>query len=128
MKMKSPRNYLACEGGGAAVETALVFPVFLLLLLGVIELGLMLWTEGSLQYAAESAARCASVDSTQCGSASAIETYAINHYFGPALASVNPFTYSTTNCGHTVTVSYTYTLGIPYGAYSIPLSATACYP
>lgn len=118
----------SCESGASAVEAGIVLPVFLLLLFGIIELGLMLWTDGSMQYAVEAAARCASVDSTDCGSAAAIETYAKNHYLGLA-PSANLFTYSSAaGCGHTVTASYTYPLGILYLNYSIPLYATACYP
>lgn len=47
--------------GVAAVEFALAAPVVVLLLFGSIELGRALWSHSTLQYAAEQAARYASV-------------------------------------------------------------------
>jgi len=50
---------LAKAGDGAtAVETAIVLPAFLLLLFAVIEGGLLFWTQSTLQFAVEAAARC----------------------------------------------------------------------
>lgn len=130
--MKAPigRRLLHSDNGAAAVETALVLPVFFIaLVFGVIKIALLLWTDASLNYAAEAAARCASVNSTQCGSGSAIQTYALNNYFGQPVGATNPFTYSASGCGHSVTASYTYTLAIPVvGSWNIPLTATACFP
>jgi uncharacterized membrane protein len=130
MRARKRPGLAACERGVAAIETALTLPIFLAMLLGTIEVAMMLWTQGSLQYAVETAARCASVDPTDCGSPNAITAYALANYFGLAPpGGANPFTYSATGCGHTVTGSYTYALGIPFvAAYSVPLSATACYP
>ena len=126
---KAKPSLLACESGQSTVELAFVLTAFLGLLFGIINIGLALWTQGSLYYAVEAAARCASVSATTCGSASATQTYALNQYFGQSLGGTNPFTYSATGCGHTVTASYTYSLSIPlFPTYSLPLSATACYP
>jgi Flp pilus assembly protein TadG len=111
------------------VEFAFGLTAFLMLIFGIIDVARVLWTLGSLHYAAESAARCASVNSTTCGSASAIQTYALKEYNGESLGGTNPFTYSATGCGNTVTASYTYSLVIPLaGTWSIPLSAKACFP
>ena len=127
--MANPRRGLSPdESGTSAVEMALVFPIFLGFLFGIINIALALWTQGSLYYAAEAAARCASVNATTCGSAAAIQTYALNQYLGQPLAT-NPFSYSASGCGHTVSASYTYSLSIPlFLTLSLPLSATACYP
>ena len=79
--------------------------------------------------AAEKAARCAAVASTSCNTTTLIQTYALAQYYGLSLGGTNPFTYSATGCGNTVTASYTYSLAIPFvGTYSLPLSATACSP
>jgi len=89
------------------------------------------WTLGSLHFAAESAARYASLNYDSSGNppaASTVQTYALNAYYGESLSS-NPFTYSATGCGNTVTAAYTYSLAIPFaGTWSIPLSAAACFP
>ena len=126
----NPKNsLLACRRGVSAVETALVLPIFLGLLFGIINFGLVMWTQASLHFAVEAAARCASVNAATCGSASAVQTYALNQYLGQPLGGTNPFSYAATGCGHTVSASYTYSLSIPfYGHYSLPLSATACFP
>jgi Flp pilus assembly protein TadG len=127
--VKAKPSLLACESGSSTVELAIILTAFLGLIFGIINIGLTLWTQGSLYYAVEAAARCASVNATTCGSASATQTYALNQYFGQSLSGTNPFTYSATGCGHTVTASYTYSLSIPlFPTYSLPLAATACYP
>jgi len=118
-----------CECGSSAVELALILSIFLTMLFGIINVAMVLWTLGSLHYAAENAARCAAVGSAGCTTASAIQTYALNQYAGLSLGGTNPFTYSATGCGNTVRAAYTYSLVIPFaGTYSLPLSATACSP
>jgi Flp pilus assembly protein TadG len=102
------------------------------MIFGVINIAQVAWTVGSLYYAAESAARYASIstvnNSGTSPAASTVETYAQNAYYGESLSS-NPFTYTPTGCGNTVTAAYTYSLAIPFaGTWSIPLSAAACFP
>jgi Flp pilus assembly protein TadG len=122
----------ACRRGVSAVEMALVLPIFLGLLFGIINFSLVLWTQASLYYAVQAAARCASVNPTTCGSPAnpaLVTTYAMNQYSGQSLGGTNPFAYSSTGCGHTVTASYIYPLSIPfYGDYPLSLAATACFP
>jgi Flp pilus assembly protein TadG len=127
--LKAIRSLLRCERGVSTIEMAIVITALLGLLFGIFNIGIMMWTVSSLRYAAEGAARCAAIDTTNCGSASAVQAYAMTLYSGQPLGESNPFTYSATGCGHTVTASYTYSLSIPlYGSYSIPLSASACFP
>jgi hypothetical protein len=103
--------------------------VFLSMLFGVVQVAMILWTMASLHYAAETAARCAAIGATGCTSASSIQSYALSQYFGLSLGGTNPFAYSSSGCGNTVTATYTYSLVIPLiGTYSVPLSATACSP
>ncbi|HLZ05400.1 MAG TPA: TadE/TadG family type IV pilus assembly protein [Bradyrhizobium sp.] len=52
------------EQGASALEFALTAPVFFLFLFGIIELGLMFWTQIGLQHGAEMAARCATIHTT----------------------------------------------------------------
>jgi Flp pilus assembly protein TadG len=130
--LNNATRLLACERGSSAVELGIILSAFLSMLFGIINVSMMLWTLASLHYAAETAARCASVGSASCTNASTIEAYALSQYFGLSLGGTNPFTYSATGCGspgNTVTASYTYSLVIPLiHTYSVPLSATACAP
>jgi Flp pilus assembly protein TadG len=120
---------LACESGASAVEAGLVMTIFLGFLYGIVNFGLVLWTQASLHFAVQAAARCASVNSTTCGSTTAVQSYALAQYHGQPLGGTNPFTYTATGCGHTVRAAYTYSLSLPfYGNYSLPLSAAACFP
>ncbi len=119
---------LANKDGAAAIEAAFVLPIFLTMVIGFFKLSMILWTISSLHYAVESAARCAAVNKTTCGNAAAIQTYALNRYFGAPLPS-NPFTYAATACGHSVTAAYNYPLAIPFvSTSSVALSTAACFP
>lgn len=129
MKLRAFFGALACRRGASAVETGFVLTLFLGLLFGVVNLGLVLWTQASLYYAVQQAARCASVNTSTCADQTAVQNYALSRYYGRSTGAINPFTYSDAGCGHTVNASYTYLLSIPfYGEYSLPLSATACFP
>ncbi len=129
MRTAPKTGLAACRNGASAIETALVLTIFLGLLFGIVSFSLVLWTQASLHFAVQAAARCASVNATTCGSGSATQTYALSKYYGQGLGGINPFTYTATACGHTVTADYTYKLSIPfYGNYPLSLSATACFP
>ena len=128
--MKRFFDLLSCERGATIVEFAFVGTVFLAMIFGIINIARVGWTLGSLHFAAEAAARYASINDSVSNpiAANTVQTYAQNAYHGESLGS-NPFTYSATGCGHTVTASYTYSLAIPLaGTWSIPLSAAACFP
>lgn len=53
-----------CRSGATAVEFAIVAPVFLIMCLGVFEISRALWIKGSMQFAAEEAARYAIVNTS----------------------------------------------------------------
>ena len=48
--------------GGTLVEFTVTLPFFLSLMFGLIQAGLLLWTQAGLQHGVEVATRCASVD------------------------------------------------------------------
>jgi Flp pilus assembly pilin Flp len=56
------RRFLHDERGVNAIEFAMVFPVFVAMLFGVIQMGLALYTSSSIQYALEKTARAAMLD------------------------------------------------------------------
>jgi hypothetical protein len=74
------------------------------------------------------AARCASVNSSVCGSASAVQSYAAQQSFGlnpPASA----FTLPTPSCGNQVSASYTLQFLTTYfGLPAVTLTAQSCFP
>src|SRR5207253_1508315 len=114
--------------GTTAIEFGLTAPVFLMMLIGAIEFGLVMWTQLGLQHASEMAARCASINSATCNSVSATQNYAVTQAFG---LSPPPSTFSVTTvaCGNQVTASYSFLFVASYfGAPTLPLSAKACFP
>jgi Flp pilus assembly protein TadG len=113
---------ISCRSGAAAVEAALVLPSFLMLFLGILSACVAIFAASSLHNAVEGAARCYSVNSAQCGTATATQTYALS---GPSSPT---FSASTPSCGHQVTGTLNYALNAGVAHWTIPQSATACYP
>jgi Flp pilus assembly protein TadG len=115
------------SGGATAVEFAMILPAFLALIVGGLYSSIAVFTSASLQYAAEQAARCSSVNTTTCSSSGTTTNYAQTVYFGPASPAA-AFTYSTPACGHTVsgTVNYVFDFGLK--TLTVPISASACFP
>lgn len=114
--------------GAAAIEFALIAPIFIALVLGIMAVGMLLLTQFSLQHGAEMAARCASINKNTCGTTSAIQTYAAQQTFG-----LNPppstFSVSTEACGNRITASYTFLfLTTLFGVPSVTLTAQSCFP
>ena len=116
------------ERGEAAVEFSLVAPMIILMLFGIFEFGRALWTQSMLDFAVEQASRCASINSTSCGSAGAIETYASGQT-SPLNIPASTFVATTTTCGNKVTASYPFTFVSPHLLpYAITLTSQSCFP
>jgi Flp pilus assembly protein TadG len=125
---KQTVGLLKAREGTTAVETAIVLPAFLLLLLGLIECGILFWTQSSLQFAVEAAARCAVVNSTLCGNTSAIQSYAASQVTGLTVAS-SSFSVGQPSCGYLVSISYPFSFVDPnLFPWSIMLNAQSCHP
>ena len=109
----------------------MVLPAFLMLLLGIMSASIVVYTAASMHYAVEGAARCYSVNASQCGSATTTQSYAKNIYFGTGSPT---FTASTPACGHQVNATLNIVLNagvkqdLTPAQWTIPLSATACFP
>jgi len=84
------KRYSKEERGVASIEFALVFPIYLLLVMGIIELGYMLWGYSALEYGASYGARYAFVYPTS--SAQAIQNAAMSKIG----ATGPPFSYTAT--------------------------------
>lgn len=128
------------------MEFALLLPLLLIFMLGIMEFGRALWTQTSLQYAVDAAARCAAVNPSQCAN---VPSYAANNAPGLSLSS-SVFTYTASvSCGISgytggaqVTASYAFQTvvdlsglfrlipGLAGGTnpLQVTLSAQSCHP
>ena len=114
--------------GTTAVEFGLIAPAFFGTLLGACEVGLLLWTQTTLQHATEMAARCASVNTAICGSATATQTYAASQVLGWT-APASAFSVTTPSCGNQVTATYDFVeITALFGLPKITLNAKSCFP
>jgi Flp pilus assembly pilin Flp len=131
------------NSGSTAIEFGLTAPLFLLVVFGLFEGGIGLWTYFGLQSAAESAARYASVSASSsscsgsgcvcsggnCVSNSAVQTYASQNAMGLNLPG-STFSVTSPSCGWQVSATYTFTPlgGGNFGLPDFTFTAQACYP
>ena len=94
------------------MEFAIIAPVFILLILGMIALCFALFLVGSMHFAVEDGARCASVKTTICSDATSTVAYTQSRYLGP---NVSPtFTYASAACGNSVSGSVSYSMNVGF--------------
>jgi Flp pilus assembly protein TadG len=121
--------------GSIAVEYAIVLPALLMFLLGLVDAGRLFWSYTTLSRSVAAASRCAAVDTINCGTGIAVQSYAAGQAWGLGLAS-SAYTVTTAACGTQVQGSMVFQFFIPwfYGVApfgagnTLTLSATACYP
>ncbi len=124
--------------GTAALEFAIVCGVFLPLAIGIVEVGLVLWTKAALQTAAELAARCGAIKSPDCPNVTDTQQFAVSTAQGWTVSGISDVSNVAvaTNGGcngapgsfESVTISSTYWTGLPAFFPAASISATACYP
>ena len=114
------------DRGTSGVEFAILAPALIVLLVGTVYICLGLFLVGSLHYAVEEGARCASIKTTVCSDAPTILAYTQHQYFGPS--PVPAFTYATAGCGNVVSGSVTYVVNLGVTQVSVPVAASACFP
>jgi Flp pilus assembly protein TadG len=68
------RKFMRAHCGATAVEFALVAPVFLIMAIGIFEMGRAMWIKATMQYAVEETTRYAIVNTS--ATTAALETYA----------------------------------------------------
>jgi Flp pilus assembly protein TadG len=132
--LKWLRGFVCDTSAASAAEFALVLPIFLLLTLGTISVGILLSAITQMHFAAEKAARCLSVDvAGNCPATdSAIDTYAKKFYQGPALSGLtfsgppSPLT-NPLSCGNQVNARGSYQFLTGVSRSTVNLSASACY-
>lgn len=107
-------------------EFALLLPVYIVFILGIIEFGRMIWIRNTMEFAAETAARYGAV--TSGATEAKIEAYALTQLIGVDSSTVS-FT-GTTVTASTVTVVGTHAFTtlvsgyIPIPAMTMTVSAT----
>lgn len=119
---------LRCQQqGNAMVETAVVLPAFIMVIIGGMYVAILGFTAACMQFAVQAGARCASLATSACTSDSLIVTYTQSQYRGtPAVTPT--FTSATATCGHRVSGSITVPLNIGIRTINVPLTSTACFP
>lgn len=114
--------------GATAVEFALVAPVFLLFVLGIIDFGRLFWVKNMMQYATEQTARYAMV--TPSASLGALETYA-DDVAGGMVDGIT-FTAATETIDdidyRTISASYSFEFMMPLIGSTLALSAKSRTP
>jgi Flp pilus assembly protein TadG len=110
------RCFLRATNGAAAVEFALVAPLFILFCIGIFEAGRMMWIRNSIQTATEEAARYAMVHTTATDTE--LATQAANYYDDVSLdAPTFTVTRDTTGGVNFVTVSGAYTFQFEFSFF-----------
>ena len=119
-------RFLRDASGATAVQFAFILPMFVVVIFGIIESGRVMWLQNALSFAVEGAARCAAIDTKNCGSTAQVQRWAASQ--SGAAFPASTFTVSTAACGKLVTASYGVNLFIPYVAPALTLTAQACHP
>lgn len=124
------------QRGSSVAEFALVVPLFLGLVLGVIHMSLLVYSVVQLHDATEWTARCLSVSAnnpsgatTTCPDSSKVQTYGTGRYTGPKISpTFSRVTGTTCTNGTQVSGSGTYSMSLGVIRLSVPISAKACFP
>ena len=95
---------LSDRRGAAAAEFALILPILLLMVFGVIEFGRMFWIKNSIQFAVEEAGRYAMVNAS--ATSGELEAYAESKIYGMDPSDIT-FTITSESSGGTDFVSIT---------------------
>ncbi|WP_442753914.1 TadE/TadG family type IV pilus assembly protein [Methylocystis sp. JAN1] len=123
---------LSDTSGAVLAEFAAAVLTLIIATFGVIDMGLFLWTDVTLNRATHAAARCRTLDQTNCGSDSDAQAYAVAQSWGAA--SLTAANYTVGSCtsgtlpGVQVQGTYTYSFITPGVGPTALLSHTACYP
>ena len=124
--MQLVRALASNRSGHSAIEFALLAPAMMTFILGIGEVGRVMWLQNALDYSVTEAARCVSNSPSTCSSPSQTQSFAASESGAGFDASV--FTVTTASCGNKVSASYPIVLEIPYVTWSTTLTSQACYP
>lgn len=132
--------YRRDQQGSSAAEFALVIPVALMLVLGVLHLSFVIYAGVNLHNATEWTARCLAVSANNAPTTATpcvkiaptqaqLQSYVQARYVGPNIA---PFTFTVTPHGcqgaSQLTSSGVYNMAMGFVSFPITVTAKACYP
>lgn len=102
------------------MELAVVAPAFLVLLFGIIQCGLLVFTQASLHYSVQKGVRCIALHGdSNCPSPT-------TYYFG--LGAAPTFNPTNPGCGKALTATVPFALNVLLYRKNLMLSATSCFP
>jgi len=114
--------------GTAAIEFALVFPVFLTMIFGIIEISRLIWWQVALERGAAVGSRCGAVVAPDCETDGQIAAKAANSAYSLPFAPAN-FVVQRQSCGVRVTATAEFKTATGLvGMLDSTLSATFCHP
>jgi len=138
------RGLRRSRGGMLSVEIAVVMPLLLTMMFGILDYAWQQWTSETLQQAASFGARCMGVLESSCESGTAYSATATQAYVqsvalerGITVPTADITVNNATTCGtgtgfSSVTITYTYKSIVPNFrsafASTFTLGASACYP
>lgn len=126
------RNAVRNERGALAVEFALTAPFFLILIIGILDLGRLFWVKNIMQFSVEQTARYAMVNpsSTAATLTTYADTKAGTMFTGITFAADTPGTDVVGGINYrTISASYNFDYYIPIIPLSnIPLSSSTRIP
>jgi Flp pilus assembly protein TadG len=126
-RLRKMLQSLADRNGSSTAEFAIVAPAALMMMIGGMYVSMLGFTAASLRYATEQGARCASINSTLCGTAANAQSYALSQ-FKNLSGSTATFTATSDSCGQKIVGSVSYTMNLATYRLVVPLSASACFP
>jgi Flp pilus assembly protein TadG len=97
------RRLLGDRRGVSLVEFALVAGLLFTVTFGTLDLGMIIWTQGSLQAVAADAARCGAISASGCTTTAGVQSYAQTEAATWLMASV--ISHLTINVNTSVTAS-----------------------
>lgn len=112
--------------GAAAVEFALTLPLLLLVLLGVMEVGRVMWTQSALNFAVQETSRCLAIQAPACATTAGAQAFAAQKVAGLKIPA-SAFAISQQACGRQVRgqVTYSFVLKAVF-AQAPTISAQVC--
>lgn len=120
------RLFLRSRAGSTAVEFAMILPVFLAVIFGIVEFGRMIWTRNTMEHAVEVAARWGAINTSKTDAE--IEAYAATQLI---VITSPPVQFSAASSSSSVSVTATNnftSLAAAFGIPSLTLTATAQFP
>jgi Flp pilus assembly protein TadG len=132
------KRFAACRSGATTLEMGIVLPVLVLMIVGTIYAGWLIYSVNVLFYAVEEAARCVAVNAAACqagksGTPSQVtqtQKFAVAMSMGLNVAAANfSVTQPANGCGWQVSYNYTFAFAMPFKTnFNVTLPASACYP